>query len=126
MRFSPLLIVGVVRFYFCMASMPDRLYRTNHFVRSLAASVSADTGFTPSCTANHFSPSHRVTTPRLGFAVYLRRSERACARLPSVFAATLAVVLMHGLFRRVLGERAALLMALVLPCSVLWLDKVPT
>jgi 4-amino-4-deoxy-L-arabinose transferase-like glycosyltransferase len=67
----------------------------------------------------------------------------ATARLPSVFAATLAVLLMHGLFRRVLGgpaqrnmdvpagtaessERAALLMALLLPCSVLWLDKVPS
>src|SRR5215212_4823265 len=41
----------------------------------------------------------------------------ATARLPSVFAATLAVVLMHGMFRRVLGERAALLIALALPCS---------
>ena len=50
----------------------------------------------------------------------------ASARLPSVFAATLAVVLMHGMFRRVLGERAALLMAVLLPCSVLWLDKVPS
>jgi 4-amino-4-deoxy-L-arabinose transferase-like glycosyltransferase len=30
------------------------------------------------------------------------------------------------MFRRVLGERAALLMAVLLPCSVLWLDKVPS
>ncbi len=50
----------------------------------------------------------------------------ASARLPSVLAATLAVVLMHGMFRRVLGERAALLVAVLLPCSVLWLDKVPS
>jgi 4-amino-4-deoxy-L-arabinose transferase-like glycosyltransferase len=50
----------------------------------------------------------------------------ATARLPSVFAATFAVVLMHGLFRRVVGERGALLIALLLPCSVLWLDKVPS
>ena len=50
----------------------------------------------------------------------------ASARLPSVFAATLAVVLMHGMFRRVLGEQAALLVAFLLPCSVLWLDKVPS
>ncbi len=50
----------------------------------------------------------------------------ATARLPSVFAATLAVVLMHGMFRRVLGDRAALLVAVLLPCSVLWLDKVPS
>jgi 4-amino-4-deoxy-L-arabinose transferase-like glycosyltransferase len=50
----------------------------------------------------------------------------ASARLPSVFAAMLAGVLMHGMFRRVLGERAALLIAVLLPCSVLWLDKVPS
>ena len=50
----------------------------------------------------------------------------ASARLPSAFAATLSVLLMYGLFRRVLGERAALLMAVLLPCSVLWLDKVPS
>ncbi|MCS6866821.1 MAG: glycosyltransferase family 39 protein [Gemmataceae bacterium] len=50
----------------------------------------------------------------------------ASARLPSVVAATVAVVLMHRLFRRALGERAALLVALLLPCSVLWLDKVPS
>ncbi len=50
----------------------------------------------------------------------------ASARLPSVLAATLAVVLIHGMFRRVLGERAALLVAVLLPCSVLWLDKVPS
>ena len=36
------------------------------------------------------------------------------------------VLLMHGMFRRVLGERAALLVAVLLPCSVLWLDKVPS
>ena len=41
-------------------------------------------------------------------------------------AATVAVLLMYGLFRRELGERAGLLAALLLPTSVLWLDKVPS
>jgi 4-amino-4-deoxy-L-arabinose transferase-like glycosyltransferase len=50
----------------------------------------------------------------------------ATARLPSVLAAALAVVLMHGMFRRVLGDSGAVLIALLLPCSVLWLDKVPS
>lgn len=50
----------------------------------------------------------------------------ASARLPSVFAAGLAVFLFYGMFRRVLGERVALLAALLLPTSVLWLDKVPS
>ena len=50
----------------------------------------------------------------------------ASARLPSAIAATVTVLLMFGLFRRALGERAALLAAVLLPCSVLWLDKAPS
>jgi 4-amino-4-deoxy-L-arabinose transferase-like glycosyltransferase len=50
----------------------------------------------------------------------------ASARLPSVVAASAAVFLVYFLFRRVLDERAALLAALLLPTSVLWLDKVPS
>jgi 4-amino-4-deoxy-L-arabinose transferase-like glycosyltransferase len=50
----------------------------------------------------------------------------ATARLPSVIAATVAVFMIYGLFRRSLGERSALLAALLLPTSVLWLDKVPS
>jgi hypothetical protein len=48
------------------------------------------------------------------------------ARLPSVIAATVAVFLVYFLFRRAMDERVALLAALVLPTSVLWLDKVPS
>ena len=54
------------------------------------------------------------------------RVTEVTARLPSAVAATVAVVLMAGLFRRVLGERAGLLAGLLLPCSVMWLDKVPS
>jgi hypothetical protein len=50
----------------------------------------------------------------------------ATARLPSVFAAMCAVFLVYGLFRRAVGEGAAFVAALLLPCSVLWLDKVPS
>ena len=80
----------------------------------------------------------------------------ATARLPSAVAATVAVFLMYGLFRREcgplapravvsgvcrgpeetsargasglhsLGERAGLLAAFLLPTSVLWLDKAPS
>jgi 4-amino-4-deoxy-L-arabinose transferase-like glycosyltransferase len=48
------------------------------------------------------------------------------ARIPSAFAATISVLLMYGLFRRVLNEHAAVLAALLIPTSVLWLDKVPS
>jgi len=50
----------------------------------------------------------------------------ASARLPSVIAASVAVFLVYGMFRRVLGGQVALLAALLLPTSVLWLDKVPS
>lgn len=48
------------------------------------------------------------------------------ARLPSVIAATVTVFCFYFLFRRALGERVALIAALLLPTSVLWLDKVPS
>src|SRR6478672_3810646 len=50
----------------------------------------------------------------------------ASARLPSVFAASASVFLIYFLFRRALDDRAALLAALLLPTSVLWLDKAPS
>lgn len=48
------------------------------------------------------------------------------ARLPSVLAATATVLMLAGLFRRALGDRAGLLAALLVPTSVLWLDKAPS
>jgi 4-amino-4-deoxy-L-arabinose transferase-like glycosyltransferase len=48
------------------------------------------------------------------------------ARLPSAVAATLTVLLVYALFRRALGEWAGLTAALILPASVLWLDRAPS
>jgi len=48
------------------------------------------------------------------------------ARLPSFFAASAAVFLIYRLFRSALNEEAALVAALLLPTSVLWLDKAPS
>jgi 4-amino-4-deoxy-L-arabinose transferase-like glycosyltransferase len=50
----------------------------------------------------------------------------ASARIPSALAATAIVFLMWGMFRRTLGERPAFVAALLLPTSVLWLDKAPS
>jgi len=54
------------------------------------------------------------------------RVTEVTARLPSAVAATVIVLLMAGLFRRVLGDRAGLLAGLLVPCSMLWLDKAPS
>jgi 4-amino-4-deoxy-L-arabinose transferase-like glycosyltransferase len=48
------------------------------------------------------------------------------ARLPSILAASAAVFFVYALFRRAVDERVALLAALLLPTSVLWLDKAPS
>jgi 4-amino-4-deoxy-L-arabinose transferase-like glycosyltransferase len=47
------------------------------------------------------------------------------ARLPSALAATLTVFLFYWYFSRQLGRLAGLLAALILPMSLMWLDKVP-
>jgi 4-amino-4-deoxy-L-arabinose transferase-like glycosyltransferase len=48
------------------------------------------------------------------------------ARLPSALAATATVFLFYWTFSRVLGSRAGLVAGLVLPISILWLDKAPS
>lgn len=48
------------------------------------------------------------------------------ARIPSAIAATLTVFLMWRLLREVLDKRKTFLGALLIPTSVLWLDKAPS
>lgn len=48
------------------------------------------------------------------------------ARLPSALAATATVLLFYAVFARRLGRRAGLIAAVVLPASVLWLQRVPS
>src|SRR5262245_4863904 len=50
----------------------------------------------------------------------------ATARLPSALAATAIVSLFYAAFARRLGQRAGLLAAVLLPASVLWLQRVPS
>jgi len=50
----------------------------------------------------------------------------ATARLPSALAATGTVFLFYAVFARRLGGRAGLVVAAVLPASVLWLNRVPS
>src|SRR5262249_41463888 len=50
----------------------------------------------------------------------------ATARIPSVLAATFAVLLVYFTFARCLGRRAGLVAGGLLPASLLWLDRVPS
>ncbi len=48
------------------------------------------------------------------------------ARLPSVLAASIVVILFYRVFARSLGWRAGLLAALLLPASISWLQRAPS
>ena len=48
------------------------------------------------------------------------------ARIPSVIAATIAVLLFHAAFLQFFDRRRALLSAALIPVSFLWLEKVPS
>ena len=127
MRFAPLFLAGWCAFLFLYGVAAGPLYRTE----SLRAIIGRE------CLHGHWlypvlygepfltkPPGHYAAIGLCGLP--FGDVSAASARLPSVLAATLAVVLMYGMFRRVLGERAGLLVAVLLPCSVLWLDKVPS
>jgi 4-amino-4-deoxy-L-arabinose transferase-like glycosyltransferase len=126
-RFSPLLIVGWCAFLFLYGIDAGPLYRTESLRAIIGRECLHGNWLYPILYGEPFltkPPGHYAA---IGLcSLPFGEVSAASARLPSVFAATLAVVLMHGMFCRVLGERAALLIALLLPCSVLWLDKVPS
>src|SRR5262245_33819128 len=48
------------------------------------------------------------------------------ARLPSVLAGAAIVAMWFAAFRRAAGERAALVIGLIMPACLLWLDRVPS
>jgi 4-amino-4-deoxy-L-arabinose transferase-like glycosyltransferase len=48
------------------------------------------------------------------------------ARLPSAISASLTVLLFYWYFQRQLGRKAGLLAAVILPTSLMWLDKAPS
>jgi 4-amino-4-deoxy-L-arabinose transferase-like glycosyltransferase len=48
------------------------------------------------------------------------------ARLPSVVAGLVVVLLFYQTFKRSLGKQGGLIAAAILPCSALWLERVPS
>jgi 4-amino-4-deoxy-L-arabinose transferase-like glycosyltransferase len=50
----------------------------------------------------------------------------ATARLPSVVAATITVILFYWYFRRQTGRLGGLVAAVILPLNIMWLDKAPS
>ncbi|MBP3958286.1 glycosyltransferase family 39 protein [Gemmata sp. G18] len=127
MRLAPAFVAGWCAFLFLYGAAAGPVYRTESLRAIIGRSCLEGHWLYPVLYGEPFltkPPGHYVA---IGLcSLPFGEVTAAAARLPSVLAATLAVVLMHGMFRRVLGERAALLVAVLLPCSVLWLDKVPS
>ena len=126
-RYATLLLAGWCAVLFLYGLTAGPLYRTE----SLRAVIGAE------CLRGHWlypvlygepfltkPPGHYAAIG--GCSQPFGRVTEWSARLPSVIAATVAVWLVYGLFRRSLGDRPALLAGLLLPTSVLWLDKVPS
>ena len=126
-RFAPVFVAGWCAFLFLYGVASGPLYRTESLRAIIGRSCLEGHWLYPVLYGEPFltkPPGHYVAIALCSLP--FGEVSAATARLPSVFAATLAVVLVYGMFRRVLGERAALLVAVLLPCSVLWLDKVPS
>ncbi len=127
MRFAPLSVAGWCTFLFLYGISAGPLYRTESLRAIIGRECLQGNWLYPILYGEPFltkPPGHYAA---IGLcSLPFGEVTSASARLPSVFAATLAIVLLHGMFRRVLGEREALFAALVIPCSVLWLDKVPS
>src|SRR5207253_5069205 len=127
MRPAPLFIAGWCAFLFLYGLDAGPVYRTE----SLRAIIGRE------CLHGHwlypvlYSQPFLTKPPGHYAAIGLcslpfGQVNATSARIPSAVAATAAVLLMWGLFRRTLGERAGFLAAVLLPTSVLWLDKAPS
>jgi 4-amino-4-deoxy-L-arabinose transferase-like glycosyltransferase len=126
-RAVPVLLAGWCAFVLLYGVASGALYRTESLRAIIGRSCFDGNWLYPVLYGEPFltkPPGHYVAIGlcSLPFGAVSETS----ARLPSVFAAIVAVLCMFSLFRRVLNDRAAVLVAAVLPCSVLWLDKVPS
>src|SRR5439155_18177700 len=115
-RVAPLLVAGWCAALFVYGLTAGPLYRTESLRAAVGAECLRGHWFYPVLYGEPFltkPPGHYAA---IGLcSLPLGGVTAATARLPSVVAATVAVLLMYGLFRRELGERAGLLAALLLP-----------
>jgi 4-amino-4-deoxy-L-arabinose transferase-like glycosyltransferase len=124
---APVLLLGWCAGLFVYGVAAGPLYRTESLRAIIGAEALRGHWLYPVLHGEPFLTKPPGQYAAIGLAsLPVGRVTEVTARLPSVVAATLAVFLMAGLFRRVLGDRVGLLAGLLVPCSVLWLDKAPS
>lgn len=123
-----LLVLGLCSFLFFHGLSAGDFYRTEG-LRALIAQEFLRSG--DWIVPRLYGQPHLTKPPGMYAAIALGSwpAGTVCewtARLPSAAAATLAVVLFSGYFRRQLGSLAGLVAAVVLPMSILWLTYTPS
>jgi 4-amino-4-deoxy-L-arabinose transferase-like glycosyltransferase len=125
---AALLLAGLCGFLFFYGLNAGELYRTE----SLRAIVAAEFLRSGDWVVPRLYGEPLLTKPPLAYAAIALASwpfggvTEWTARLPSAVAATLAVFLVYGCFRRHFGRAGGLIAAALLPCSLMWLDRAPS
>jgi 4-amino-4-deoxy-L-arabinose transferase-like glycosyltransferase len=124
-RAAAVLLLALCGFLFFYGLSTGELYRTE----SLRAIVAAEFLRSGDWVVPRLYGEPFFTKPPGMYAAIALASAPAgqvrewSARLPSALAATVTVFLVYGYFRRQLGPRGGLVAAVVLPVSLMWLDK---
>jgi hypothetical protein len=125
LRFAPLLVLSWCSALFAYGLSAGPLYRTESLRAIIGAECLHGNWLYPVLYGEPFLTKPPGQYAAIGLcSLPFGHVTAISARLPSVFAATAVVILIYGLFRRTLGERSAVIAALLLPTSVLWLEKV--
>ncbi len=126
-RLAPLLLAAWCGFLFFYGLDAGPLYRTEALRAVIAQECLRGYWVVPTLYGEPFltkPPGQYVAIAACSLPV--GRVTEVTARLPSAFAAAGTVFLVWRLFRRAVGEREAMVAAVVAPVSVLWLDKAPS
>jgi 4-amino-4-deoxy-L-arabinose transferase-like glycosyltransferase len=103
------------------------LYRTESLRAIIGQSALDGDWLYPTLYGEPFLTKPPGTYVAIGLAsLPFGRVTEESARIPSALAAALTLLFVYGTFRRFLGENRAFVVALLMPVSVLWLDKAPS
>jgi 4-amino-4-deoxy-L-arabinose transferase-like glycosyltransferase len=122
----PILIFWCLLLFFYGISV-GTLYRTESLRAIIGQSALDGHWLAPTLYGEPFLTKPPGMYAAIGLAsLPFGRVTEVSARLPSVIAATVLVLAFFLMLRNVLGQRTAFLIALLMPTSLVWLDKSPS